>query len=151
MELGGPADPWSKEAADQLRALSDSSPELKHWLQRYEADVLDREVNILTKKIKEEEEKVFLDDLATAEKYVQQGKAYEEKEMYAEALAQYDTALSITPENPRILECRRGVLLKLREAEVKKMADASLEKLKAGDVSSSKEGFRQILSIIPDE
>ncbi len=151
MELGGPMDPWSKEAANQLKALSGASPELKQWLKDYEASVLARETKILTDRVKQEEEKSLRDSLAKADKAVQEAKAYEEKEMHAEALAQYDTALAATPGNPRIIEYRQAVLAKMKQAEVRKLADAALDKLKAGDARSSREDFRQILTIIPDE
>lgn len=151
MELGGPMDPWSKEAADQLKALSNASPELKQWLKEYEVSVLARETNILTQKVKEQEEKSLRESLAKADKSVREAKAYEEKDMYGEALAQYDTALAATPGNPRIIEYRQAVLVKMKQEEVEKLAQAALEKLKAGDAHSSREDFRQILTIIPDE
>ncbi|MCX5681573.1 MAG: hypothetical protein NT079_04780 [Candidatus Omnitrophica bacterium] len=125
--------------------------QLKKRIQENETDVLERETAFMTQKLKEEEEKISLSRFAQTEKYIQQGKAYEQEEMYAEALAEYDRASSIAPSDPRILECRKFVLLKLKEIEVRELVNTALEKLKSGDLHSARKDFSQILTIIPDE
>ena len=151
IEYGGPADPWSREALEQLRAITAASPGLKEWIQNYEVLILDRRARVLAQQLDQEQEKAASDKFLAAEQYIQQAKAYEAEEMYAQALAEYDKALAKTPESPRVAEYRRLALVKLKESEIKALVDAGLEKLSAGDTKSAKEDFRQILTVIPDE
>jgi len=144
-------DPWVKESLEQLRTLAPLFPDLKRWMQEYEASFLAYRAAVLDKQLKEQEEKINAENLKESENCVQQAKLYEEQEMYEQALAEYDKALSKTPESPRIIEYRRLAVVKLKERDVKKLMTSALEKLQAGDTSSSKEDFRQILTIIPDE
>ena len=149
--LGRPVDPWARRAVEELRLLSEASPESKEWLQKYESNVLAREVKIAGKKLDGAQEKRYLADLAGSEKYVRRGEAYDKEEMYEEALAQYDIALSLTPSDPRILEYRRLVLLKLKEDKIDKVVNAALKEFSTRSLDSSNEGSRQMLAVTPDE
>jgi len=151
IELGNPADPWTKDAVDQLRILGETFPDEQRWLAAYETDLLERKALVLQEKLQQEQDKVFSDNLLNAEKYIEKAKAYEEQKMYAEALAEYDRAIAETPESPRIVEYRRLALLKLKKSEIQALVNVALEKFEAGDNNSSREDFRQILTIIPDE
>ena len=151
IELGDPADPWTRQAVEELRALSQAFPEEKTWLDSYEADFLERRSRVLQQQLEASQDQAMAERLKKAEQYIQQAKAYEAEEMYVQALAEYDKAMAETPDSPRIPEYRRLALLKQRNSQVKQLADAALEKLEAGDNVSSKEDFRQILAIIPDE
>jgi len=151
IELGDPADPWTKEAVEQLRILAETFPQEKRWLAEYETNLLERRAVVLEEKLKEHQDQVLADRLSKADNYIRSAQAYEQQQMYAQALAEYDRALSETPESPRIIEYRRLALLKLRKSEIEKLVSTALEKFEAGDNNSSKEDFRQILTIIPDE
>jgi tetratricopeptide (TPR) repeat protein len=151
IELGDPEDPWIKEAVKELRLLGTTFPQEKRWVEEYEASLLRGRAKVLQKKLNEEQDKVSTSHLLKAEKYIQQAKAYEEQGMYAQALAEYDKAIAETPESPRLPEYRRLTLFKFRKSEIEKLVSTALAKLEAGDSVSSKEDFRQILTIIPDE
>lgn len=149
--LGRPDDPWTREAVAELHLLSEASPETKAWLQKYESNVLSREVKVAGKKLDDAQERKYLADHAKAEKYVAQGQVYEKEEMYEEALAQYDMALSITPNDSRILEFRQLALLKMKESKTGKAVNSALEEFSTRSLDSSNEGSRQMLAVTPDE
>jgi len=151
IELGDPGDPWTKDAVEQLRILAQTFPQEKRWLEAYEANLLEHRAKVLETKLKEQQDQILADRLLKAEKYIEQARVYADQEMYEQALAEYDRALAENPESPRIAEYRRRTFLKLKRSEITKLVNTALEKFDAGDNNSSKEDFRQILSIIPDE
>ena len=129
IELGDPEDPWTKEAIEELRLLGETFPQEQRWLEEYESRLLGRKSRALQEQLNEVQDRVLVERLAMAEKYIAQAKAYEEEEMYEHALAQYDMALAQTPESPRISEYRRLALEKLKKSEIHQLVTTALEKL----------------------
>lgn len=151
VERSHPEDPWVQRSLEELKAFIPIFPDLKRWMQEYEASFLAYRASVLDKQLKAQEERINAENLKQSEFCVQQAKLYEEQQMYEQALAEYDKALSRTPDSPRIIEYRRLAAMKLKERDMKKLMDSALEKFQAGQTGSSKEDIRQILTIIPDE
>ncbi|MDD3375684.1 MAG: tetratricopeptide repeat protein [Candidatus Omnitrophica bacterium] len=151
MKLGGPKDPWTKEAGDQLRYLSEFSPELKKWIMAIETDMLSKEVKAISDVLSEVEKENFDKQVVSVKEYVAQAQAYEKDGLYKAALAQCDRALSLVPENAKLTDYRKTIVLKLKAEEIRNRVDTALQKLESGDTDSSEEDFRKILTIIPSE
>ncbi|MDP8264611.1 MAG: tetratricopeptide repeat protein [Candidatus Aceula lacicola] len=151
MKLGGPKDPWTQEAGDQLRYLSEFSPELKKWIMAIETDMLSKEVKEVSNVLAEVEKKKFDKQVADVKKYVDQAQSYEEEGLYKAALAECDRALSLVPENAKLVEYRKNIVFKIKAEEIRSRVNTALKKLESGDTDSSREDFRTILTIIPSE
>ncbi len=151
MKLGGPSDPWTEEAGMELRELSQISPELKKWVMDFDAQVLEKEVTQINLAIRDQQKKDFSEQVSQAKRYLNQSQIYEQQGFYDNALAEYDKALALTSGNPNLMKHRENLVLKVKTKNIKKQADVVLEKLESGDIDSSKEEFRKILTFFPSE
>jgi tetratricopeptide (TPR) repeat protein len=89
--------------------------------------------------------------VSRAEKHYQRGQALVGQQKYEEAIEEFDRALTVTPDNPKVLKARMKAQYERDVAEVKKLTEKALEKLNLGEVESAKEEFHRILATFPGE
>ena len=86
-----------------------------------------------------------------AARHYQEGEKSIEQKEYQQALNQLNYALTLTPDNPKILNAIKRVKMLIIQAEVEGRTDRAVELLNAGDVDSAKEEIRKALAVIPEE
>lgn len=134
-------DPWrDKILADLFRI----NPEYKKQIVEQKALALDKE-------IVEKAHEDFLLQVMRSQRHYQQGQEYLNTANYEQAMEEFDRALAITPDNPKILKAREQVVYEQRVSEVTRMAESALSDLEAGDLQSARKEFQHILTIIPSE
>ena len=144
VEWGEPTDPWTKKAKDELSEIGKQIPRVKKWLMRHETMEMTEEVT-------RNAQKEFSDSLARANSYYENGEAFAKKKRYDQALEEYTKALSLAPNNPKIIRARDEARLKFIQERAREHADSAIKLLDLGDTVSAKIEFRKILTLIPDE
>ncbi len=143
-EWGSPGDAWTVRSQEELDALSEKVPSLRAYLLRRKAADLTREVN-------QKKQEEFYRKVALAKKHFTMAQEYEKKERFSRAIDEYTRALSLMPENPKLIQARKKAELEWTKRKVKQHTEYALRWLELGDTLSAKLEFRKILSIIPDE
>lgn len=70
---------------------------------------------------------------------------------FHEAVIQYDQALVLTPDNPKVIRAREKALIELTKNDIKQRSDRAVELLNSGDVINAREELKKLLAIIPNE
>ena len=140
-ELGTPGDPWAEKAKDELIALK---PEYREWIIRLEAEKFNDQ---LIKKAHAD----FVDMIKRANEHYEQGQAQFDQANYQEALKEFNQALSITPDNPKVIDARKKTILELSKINVKEHSDQAIKMLNSGDSLSAKSEIQKMLTAIPNE
>jgi tetratricopeptide (TPR) repeat protein len=132
---------WVQKAKQEIFALDPS----------YRQKILLKEAHELQQELIRQAGEELAQKVAKADDYYDKGKILAQKEEYNKAIAYYNQALLLTPNNPKILKAREDAMLKRHLVEVKRRSEYAFKFLNAGDTLSAKEEFRRILTIIPDE
>ena len=140
-EQGGPKDPWAQKAKAELFKID---PQRQKRIIQEESERLAQE---LIQKARDE----FAAQVARAEGHYQEGLMLWDERNYAAAIEELDVALSLTPQNPKILRAREEILEDKMKEEVYKHTDQALQMLDEGDFHSARDDFQKILTIIPNE
>ncbi|MCB9771211.1 MAG: tetratricopeptide repeat protein [Candidatus Omnitrophica bacterium] len=86
-----------------------------------------------------------------AEKHYKRGENFRSAKKYKEAISEFDKALKVTPQNPKLVKAKERALYEERIDEVKQRIGVATEQLNTGEVNSAKKEIQQILAIIPKE
>ncbi len=133
-------DPWAEKAK---RELLEISPEYQKELQDREAERLAEQA----RKVRDE----FSLQISRATDHYQRGCLLVEDKKFSEAIDQFNRALAITPDNPKIIKGKQWALFKQTVEEIRQHSEKAVDLLEVGDVISAKEEFRKILTTIPKE
>jgi tetratricopeptide (TPR) repeat protein len=140
-ELGDPQEFWAQKAKDELLKLR---PEYADWVFSMEAKILDGE---LVKKSHDEFER----QMEQSQEHFIKGTNYFKEEKYDEAMKEYDSALRITPNNPKIKNARDQVILAIAKKSIREYSDQAITRLEVGDTISARQDIQRILTTIPDK
>jgi len=140
-----PNDPWR----DKIRAeLYRIDPASKANAIKEEMEATSRQ---LAQQAGDKEKEEFSLSVERADTHYKRAEAFQKKKKFKAAVDEFDQALKITPDNPRILKARERALYEERIDEVKHRIAVATEQLNTGKVESAKKEFQQILAIIPEE
>ena len=138
-------DPWR----DRLKAqVYEFNPGLKQQLDR---EAKQQQAEALKQQLIQKARDEFNLEIVRAEKHFQNGQKLLGEERYDEALEELNRALTLTPDNPKILKVRAQTLYERHIAEIKRRTTDAISELDSGDVDSAKKEFQHILTIIPKE
>jgi len=140
-EIGDPNDPWAQKAKTELIKIS---PKYQQWAQHREADSLNRQ---LAAKSRNE----FYQRVQQSQEYYDRGKKLFEDSKYKQAMNEYDSALRLTPQNPKVKNARNEVILELAKESVREQSKQAIERLETGDTVSARHEIQKILTMIPSE
>jgi len=140
-ELGDPNDPWVQKAKEELIKIN---PEYQQWTQSLEAETLNKQ---LAAKSRDE----FYQRVQRSQEYYERGKKLFEDDQYNEAIKEYDSALRLTPKNPKIKDARNKVVLEIAKENVRELSQQAIERLETGDTVSARHDIQKILTTIPSE
>lgn len=138
-----PDDPW---AAKIRRELVELDPEKYKQYKRPTAEEAEE-------LIKDERERAYEDfslEIVRAEKHYQKGQEHLQKKEFEQAVAEFDRALAVTPNNPKILKAREDVMYEQAVETIRLKTDNALQDLKTGNVKSARKEFQEILATIPE-
>ena len=140
VKRAGPDDPWAEKAKLELNNLDPSIKE----------KMLDEQAQALAKELISKAHDDFYLEISRSAEHFARGQEFIQEKRYTEASEEFDRALSITPNNPKIIKAKEEVVYLESINEIRKKADYAIKILDAGDLSAAKEEFRKILSLIPD-
>ncbi len=66
-------------------------------------------------------------------------------------MREYDSALRLTPKNPKITDARNAVVLEIAKESVREQSEQAIIRLETGDTVSARHEIQKILTIIPSE
>ena len=134
-------DPW-KDAV--LKELLRINPHFKQEIIRKKVDQLSDELVL-------QSHEDFTLQVRRAENHYQSGESLLEKKRYAEAVAEFDRALLLTPGNPKITRVKQQAYYLQKIEKTKLMVHDAMERLDAGDINSARDIFQEILSLLPEQ
>ena len=140
-ELGNPDENWTQKAKDELIRIN---PEYGDWARSLEAEALNRK---LVAKSREE----FQERMVRSQEHLAKGEKHYYNKEYEEAMHEYDLALQLTPDNPRVQEARDRVLLEIAKDSIRERSKDALKRLETGDTISARQEIQSILTSIPDK
>lgn len=141
IELSQPGDKWGERARVELLKLK---PELQEWVVQLEAERLNQQ-------LVEINHKAFIAAVERANEHFRKGNKHVRKNQLQRALQEFDQALQLTPDNPKIMSARIEVIKEMTHKDIRERTDLAIKKLKAGDSRAAKRELQQLLSNFPDE
>jgi len=140
-ELGNPTDPWAQKAKEELLKLK---PEYQSWARDLEASALSSE---LIAKSKDE----FYERVERSQQHFQKGEQLFNQDLFEEAMTEFNRAIQLAPNNPKIQDARKRTLIELTKEKINSQSEQAIKMLEAGDTSSARHEIQKILTAIPEE
>ena len=145
LKRSAPNDPWKEKIRQELFRIDPA----------FKASAIEDEMEATARQMAEdaankEKEEVTL-SVKRADTHLKRAAVYLKHKKYKEAVEEYDQALKITPDNPKILKAKESTIYQERIDEVKNRIAVATKQLESGKVDSAKKEFQHILAIIPDE
>jgi Flp pilus assembly protein TadD len=140
-ELAEAGDPWAEKVKVELLKLR---PDLRNWVVAVEARHLEE---VVTRKAHDE----FYEKLVKADSYFKSGEKHFLAEDYQSAVREFNLALKLTPNNPKIIQMRQKAKLKIMRTQVQEHYDTAMEMLDSGNAYSARNEIQQLLTTIPNE
>ena len=134
-------DPWKSKVAQELLRLDPTFR--KEFLQ----DVLKEAREELLRK----QQSDLQLSIMRAEQHYQRGMAFLRDEQYHEAYDEFESALKLTPDNPKIVKGREQALYGRRIEMIRRRFEQAIDEIKTGQVESAKSIFQDILTLIPNK
>ena len=148
MEMGEADDVWTQKAKEELLILR---PEYQKTLDALASRKLQEDAQKLSEELLEKAHQDFIVRVEHANGLYRKGEESLAKGEYAKAVEDLQTALKITPDNPKIIKT-------LKEAEDKKtkfIINERLEQAKKsvdqGDFDAAQDKILEVFSIMPEE
>lgn len=138
-------DPWKAKIRQELYRID---PDFK-------TNAIDRQLEIVSLQLAQQADKKAKEEFTVAveraEMHYNRGEQFRAKKNYVQAVCEFDHALRLTPDNPKVLKAKQRAQYEERIDEVKQRIGTATERLNTGEVDSAKEEFQHILSIIPND
>jgi Flp pilus assembly protein TadD len=134
-------DPWKQLVKEELLRIN---PHYGDNIIKKEAEQLDSE--LVTQAHNE-----FALQIMRAENHYRRGQEYLAQNLYTEARTEFDRALSLTPNNPKVVEAQKRADYTEALEHIKGQANAAILDLQEGNITSAKEKFQDILATFPKE
>jgi tetratricopeptide (TPR) repeat protein len=119
-------------------------PEFITWIVTQEAKRLDEE---LVMKAHEE----FARKITLANEHFSRGQQLQAEGKITRALTEYDLALRLTPQNPKIKAAIRDLKMQQAKEEFGRRSEHAMKMLESGNTQSAREEIRNMLATIPNE
>lgn len=139
--LGGPDDPWTKRAKEALSKY----PEETQILQEKKASEL---IDLISETLEDKRNEQKL-RLSRAKRHFVLGLKRYKLGQYKQALEELRIAMALDPQDEKVQQLYNKVLMKERQAKIKKYSEEGLELFEEGRDSAAMRKFERILSLIP--
>jgi len=140
-EMGNPEDPWAQRAKDELIKIN---PQYSHWAATIEAEMLN-------KKLEKKAQQEFYERVKRTQEHFQKGEEFFQRGKYEEAMQEYNMALRLSPNTPKIINARKKVILERAKEKIRVKSQQAIQRLEMGDTVSARHEIQNILTTIPKE
>jgi len=140
-EKGQADDLWAKKALEELLRIDPS----------YKIKAVQLEAKKLNEEVVQQARKEFYERIRKANEHFLQGQALANRGEYLTAIQEFDRALTLTPQNPKVLKARKKAVLELTKKNVKERSEQAIKMLEEGDSNSAKYEIQKMLTTIPNE
>ena len=140
-ELSDPDDSWAEKAKEEMLKIK---PEYESWVLNFEAERFKQA-------IAEQNRQNLFEQTLRSQQYLERGLELRQKGELEKALIEFNRALSLTPDNPKVVAARQQVIKDLTEKTITERSELAIKKIQAGDSYSAKREIENILSTIPGE
>ena len=139
-QRGNPDEYWAQKAKDELVAIE---PQYAEWVRSQEAESLNRK---LVAKARNE----FQQKIERSQEHFAEGERLFSSGKFEEAIKEYDQALQLTPDNPKVKQARGTAVLEMAKESVRERSKDALKRLETGDTISARYEIQRMLTAIPD-
>ncbi|VAX35318.1 hypothetical protein MNBD_UNCLBAC01-600 [hydrothermal vent metagenome] len=139
-ENGEDGDPW----LDKIKA------ELLNIQPEYQQHIILAEVKLLSEQVVSQAHDEFFRRVQQAQEYYKQGKNYLTERQYRQAIVEFDKALNLTPQNPKVIEARNKAFIELTKKNIQEHANQAIVQLESGDSASARREVQKMLTTIPN-
>lgn len=140
-----PNDPWVEKIRKELYRIDPA------YKTSAIADEMEATARQLAEQAQKKEKEEFTLSVERADAHCKRAENFQNQKKYKQAIEEFDQALKITPDNPKILKAKERAVYEERIDEVKHRIAVATKELDNGKVESAKQEFQQILAIIPKE
>ena len=140
-ELGDPNDPWAQKAKEELLKIR---PDYADWVNSLDAASLNQD---LVERSRDE----FYHRVKRSQEHLQKGQDLYAKGKFSEAIQEYDSAMQLAPQNPKIMNERNKALLDIAKESVREQSQLAIRRLEAGDTVAARHEIEKILATIPNK
>ncbi|OGX37558.1 MAG: hypothetical protein A3G91_06085 [Omnitrophica WOR_2 bacterium RIFCSPLOWO2_12_FULL_50_9] len=140
-ESADPSDPWAQKIQEELLNIH---PEYQQRILAREAQRLDEE---LMKRARED----FARRVERASEHYRKGRQIFQDKNYMSAIEEFNKALKLTPQDPRVMRAREQALRELRKERLREYSDQAIRSLDSGDSFSARNEIRKMLTTVPNE
>lgn len=140
-ESAGPSDPWAQKMQEELLNIH---PE-------YQERILAREAQRLDEDLVRRAREVFARRVERASEHYQKGWQLSKNKNYMSAIEEFNKALKLTPQDPRVMRAREQALRELRKERLREYSDQAIRSLDSGDSFSARNEIRKMLTTVPNE
>ena len=144
VELGNPADPWTRKAREELEDVYVSSPLLRERFLNEETKRLNLEASQKTRDN-------FKNQMRVASSEYDRGMLLLKEQKAREAEDAFNASLAFAPQNPKSVKAREEARRMIRAQQVTKHVDRAMQFMSQGNEQAAKQQFREILAIIPNQ
>ncbi len=134
-------DPWKEAVREELVKINP----------RFKKKLLQEKVEDFTEELVRQAREEFSLQIQRSENHYQKGSQYLQEKKYKEALQEFDRALLLTPDNPKMMKAKQQVLFSQKIDMVKEKVYVAVKHLDAGDVQSANDMFQEILTLLPEQ
>ena len=134
-------DPWAQQIRQELYRIDPAY--LKRKIQQ--------EARELNEQLVQSARDEFVLQVMRADTHFQRGQKYYEQEDYSAAITEFDRALSLTPDNPKLLKTREKAAYRKKVQDLRERTQSALRHLDLGDTEAAQEEFQEILDTIPED
>ena len=132
-------DPWKTRVLEEIYILD---PGLKE-------DLIEKHAQLLNRELVEKAHTDFQLQIIRSDKHFQQGQQLLIEKQFDEAIAEFNLALALTPNNPKLLQARDQAEYQRTLDRLRQRTNDAMAKLDQGDMESAKEEFQEILATFP--
>ncbi len=144
-EVAEPDDPWAQTAKNELIKINSN---FAQWFAAKEAQALNEQV---AKRVAQEKQDELAEAIRKSKAYVGRGDRLVKEESYQKAIIEYNRALALTPDVPKILESREKAVLAQAEENIRRQSELAIMMLNSGDMISARREVQKLLTTIPNE
>ncbi len=139
--LAKPGDAWGEKAKEELLKIR---PEFHSWVVQLEAERLNELI------VKRNRDK-FIETVKRANEHYEKGVKHARRQKLRIALNEFDQALKLTPDNPKIVNARKEIIKQMTNEQIKQRTDTAIRQLNAGDTRAARRELQKMLSNFPDD
>lgn len=140
-----PNDPWVAYIKSELCKID------PNWEKEKKKKDIKKEIEVLSSEVIRKVQHDFALEIIRSDNHYKKGKQYLSSKDYEKAIREFDRALIVTPDNPKILKAREAAEYEKKIEHVKNITNKAIKRLDLGELESAKQEFQKILTIIPNK